>query len=222
MITLLNESCLKTMAEMPDGIVDLIVTDPAYKVISGGNSPKTGRRTSGILTANDGKIFAKNNIKPSEYIPEFYRVLKDPAHLYLMTNFYNLEEMLRELRKAKFNIHNLLVWKKNNVTPNRYYMKNIEYTILARKGRAFSINNKGSKTCVEFDNPKSPKLHPTEKPVGLMELYVGNSSQEGDIVYDPFVGSGATGVACQNLKRNFIGSELDIEHFRVCEERLLI
>ena len=215
---LLNSDCIEEMAKMPDGLIDLIVTDPAYKTISGGDKGSI----TGILEKNDGKIFKENNTKPKEYISEFYRILAAQSHLYIMTNFFNLEEMLRELRASGFNIHNLLIWNKNNAVPNRWYMKNVEYAIFARKGPAFAINNMGSKTCVQIDNPKSPKIHPTEKPVELMEFYISNSSREGQTIFDPFMGSGTTGVACQKLNREFIGCELDPEHFRVAESRLLI
>ena len=217
---LLKEDCRETMRKMPDEYVDLIVTDPAYRTISGGNNTDNHKKPSGILKNNDGKIFKENNIKPSEYIPEFYRILKPQAHLYLMTNFFNLEDMMKELRSAGFEIHNLLIWCKNNATPNRWYMKNIEYTIFARKGPAFAINNNGSKTCVFIKNPSSPKFHPTEKPLELMKLYVGNSSQEGDIVFDPFFGAGAVALACQILGRDFIGCELEDEYIQITKDRL--
>lgn len=206
---------------MPDGVVDLVVSDPAYATISGGSNQGKGR-PSGMLSKNDGKIFEDNDIRPGDYLPELYRVCADQCHVYLMSNFFTLEETMRELRAAGFKIHNLLIWLKNNVTPNRWYMKNVEYTIFARKGKAFGINNAGSKTCAAFDNPKSPKLHETEKPVGLMELYVGNSSKPGDLVYDPFFGAGATAVACQNLGRNFVGSETQQKYVDITEMRLLV
>ena len=62
--------------------------------------------------------------------------------------------------------------------------------------------------------------HPTEKPVELMEILIKNSSKEGDLVMDPFVGVGATALACQNLKRNFIGCEIDKKYYDTAMERL--
>jgi site-specific DNA-methyltransferase (adenine-specific) len=210
------------LAELPDEGIDLIVTDPPYPVISGGSGPTSAmhRRPAGMLSKNDGRIFENNDLKFSDYLPDLYRVLKSPAHLYLMVNFLNLEAALNELRAVGFQIHNLLVWQKNNATPNRWYMKNVEYVIFARKGLARAINSKGSKTCHQFDNIIGNKTHPTEKPVALMRHYVENSSKAGDVVLDPFMGTGAVGVACKELERNFIGFEVDESFYKIATERL--
>jgi DNA modification methylase len=210
---------VKTLA---DASVDLIVTDPPYRTISGGSGPTSHmhRRPAGMLAANDGKIFTHNDVKFSDYLPDLYRVLKDQSHLYLMVNFLNLEEAMVEVRRAGFGIHNLLVWRKNNATPNRWYMKNSEYVIFARKGRAKAINNKGSKTVHDFDNIIGNKCHPTEKPVSLMRSYIENSSQPGDVVLDPFMGAGACGVAALSCGRSFIGFEIDETYFSVASKRL--
>lgn len=175
---------------------------------------------SGILSKNDGKIFAENDIEPEEWFPEIYRVLKDGSHCYVMTNVLNLEHYLTLARQTGFKLHNLLIWEKNNCTPNRWYMKNCEYILFLRKGKAKRINNVGSKTVHQFSNITGNKQHPTEKPVDLMEYYISNSSNEGNIVFDPFMGSGSTGVAAKNLNRDFIGIELDKNYFEIAQSRI--
>lgn len=218
-IELYNESCLSVLDRfIKEGRkVDLIVTDPPYKVISGGN--KNTNAPKGCLAKNDGKIFKHNDLKEEEWFPRIYEVLRDPGHAYIMVNTLNLERYLTLARKAGFLIHNLLIWEKNNVLPNRYYMKNIEYVLFLRKGKAFSINNKGSKTCHKFKNLQG-RDHPSEKPIDLMEFYISNSSQEGETVMDFTMGGGSTGVACKNLNRNFIGIELDPEYFDLAKGKL--
>jgi DNA modification methylase len=198
--------------------VDCLVTDPAYKVISGGNTTKH-KRTSGVLSANDGKIFEHNDIKPRDWIPLLFNVMRDPSHLYIMTNFLNLREIMDVAVEAGLQLHNLLVWKKNTVTPNRWYMKDIEYTVFARKGPAFAINDKGSKTCQEVTNTRD-RLHPTEKPVELMRTYITNSTTEGDLVLDPFLGSGTTAIAAIREGCQFVGIEKDPVYYRVACERI--
>lgn len=100
-------------------------------------------------------------------------------------------------------------------------MKNCEYILFLRKGNAKYINNIGqSKTVHRFNNITGKKAHPTEKPVDLLEFYIKNSSNVGDVVLDPFMGSGSTGVACINTKRNFIGIELDEKYFNIAKERI--
>lgn len=173
-----------------------------------------------MLYKNDGKIFNNNNIKFSDWIPEVYRVLKDGSHFYCMTNVLNLSKVIVEAEKAGFYLHNILVWEKNTANANRWYMKNCEFTLFFKKGKAKTINNPGSKMVHKFNNPTGNKTHPTEKPVELMEFYVLNSSNVGDIVLDPFMGSGATGVASVTNNRNFIGIEIDSIYYNVAERRV--
>jgi DNA modification methylase len=176
-------------------------------------------RAGGILHKNDGKIFKHNDIKITDWLPPLFESLRNPSHAYLMTNFYNLREMMDVAESSGFKLHNLLIWKKNTVTPNRWYMKDIEYTVFARKGAAFSINDRGAKTCQEVNNTRD-RLHPTEKPVDLMRTYIRNSTTEGDIVLDPFMGSGTTGVAALREGCRFIGIEEDPEYFNIAWKRL--
>ena len=213
--------CLEVMKNIEDESVDLVVTDPPYKTITGGDSNgANSERPKGMLQGNR-KLFKHQSIKISSWMPEIYRVLKEGSHCYIFTNSLNLQEMLNEATKVGFKLHNLLVWEKNNCTPSQYYMKNCEYVLFLRKGKAKWINNIGdSKTVHKFNNIIGNKLHPTEKPVDLLEYYLLNSSEPNDIVFDPFMGSGSTGVAALNTDRDFIGIELDERYFNIAQNRL--
>lgn len=84
-----------------DNSIDCIITDPPYEVISGGAQENEHvSRPTGILAKNDGKIFSFNDIDISVWIPECYRVLKESTHIYIMTNFMNLEHYLTEIRNS--------------------------------------------------------------------------------------------------------------------------
>ena len=218
MIDLYNGDCLEIMKSIPDGSVDLVLTDPPYEVITGGRNGGVKGRPSGILTEN--KQLMKSIPNPELWLSECFRVMKDGTHIYVMTNTLNLTNYLNIINDVGFKLHNLLAWNKNNTTPNRWYMKNCEYVIFARKGFAKSINIPSSQTVHKFDNIIGNKQHPTEKPVDLMKLYVENSSQVGDTVLDPFMGSGTTGVAAKQLDRNFIGIELDETYFNLAKNRI--
>ena len=220
-VKLYQGDCLEIMKDIPNESIDLILTDPSYKTITGGkNNGKNSKRPKGILNENNG-LFQYNSIKISSWLPEIYRILKEQSHCYIFTNCLNLQEMLNESEKVGFKLHNLLVWEKNNCTPSQYYMKNCEYVLFLRKGKAKWINNIGdSKTVHKFNNIIGNKLHPTEKPVDLLEYYLLNSSEPKDIVFDPFMGSGSTGVACLNTNRNFIGIELDSAYFQIAKDRI--
>ena len=207
---IINDDALTVLKHIPSESVGLVVSDLPYRTISGGN--KAAGRPVGVLSANDGKIFKHNDIKPGDYMPELFRVLKSPAHCYVMTNELNRRSIEDALLAAGFKIHQLLTWRKNNATPNRWYMKNYEFTFLARKGPARTINDPGSMACHDFDNIIGNKNHPTEKPVDLMAYYVRNSANPGDLVLDPFCGTGAVGVAAEAHGCEFIGIEIDPEY----------
>lgn len=206
---------------LPDECIDLIVTDPPYKTITGGDSNgKNSERPKGMLGGNR-KLFKHQKLKISDWIPELYRVLKEETHCYVFTNVLNMSEMLNESKKAGFKLHNILVWEKNNCTPSQYYMKNCEYVLFLRKGKAKWINDiGGSKTVHGYNNIIGNKLHPTEKPMDLLSYYINNSSKEGDILLDPFAGSGSGIVAALEMNRHYIGYEIDEEYYNVANERI--
>lgn len=220
-VKLMLGDCLEAMKEVGDESVDLLVTDPPYKIITGGDkNGKNSVRPQGILRGNR-KLFKNNQIKISEWMPELYRVLKCNTHCYVFSNSLNLKDMLNLSEQCGFKLVNMLVWEKNNCTPSQYYMKNCEYVLLLRKGKAKWINNIGaSKTAHRFNNIISNKTHPTEKPVELMRFYIENSSNENDIVLDPFMGNASTGVACVNTGRSFIGIEQDEQYFKTAKSRI--
>ena len=174
---------------------------------------------TGSIAQNRGKIFKHNDIDFQQYIPELYRILKDNADFYCMTNTLNLFRCNEVCIANGFKLHNILVWEKSNATPNHWYMKNCEYTLFYYKGKARTINHPGSKTVHKFPSVQE-KIHPTEKPKQLMEFYIENSSQKGDIILDCFSGSGVTAVACHNLQRRFICIEKDPEYWQASVDRL--
>jgi len=232
--TLYHGDCLVELNNIKSESIDLIVTDPPYKIISGGcRIADLGDEPSGILThrqnnkrldwvddVRTGKMFKENDIKFSQWIPHIFRVLKNGTHFYVMVNDRNMQEMLNVCIENKFKLVNILTWKKNNCTPNRWYMKNTEFILMFRKGKARNINNLGSKTCIEVDNIIGNKTHPTEKPILLLKILIENSSQKLETVLDPFMGTGSTGVACINTNRNFIGIEKDEKYFKIAEKRI--
>lgn len=221
---LFHGDCQELMHSIPDNSIDLVVTGPPYKTVAGGCGTKKNA-LSGVLgqgkkTSKSGTLFAQNTITFAEWVPEVYRVLKDGAHCYIMINGRNLSSLQGECEKAGFKYQNLLVWNKGNLTPNKWYMNQCEFILMLRKGRAKNIKNLGSSTLINVPNIIGKKVHPTEKPVALMEIFVNNSSDIQDIVFDPFAGSGSTGVACRNSGREFVGAEIDAEYFEIASKRI--
>lgn len=168
----------------------------------------------------NGKMFTHNDIAFAEWLPEVYRILKQGTHCYIMINSRNLKELQIAAESAGFVFQNLLVWNKGNATPNRYYMQALEFILMLSKRPARSINDMGCSNILSVPNIIGNKKHPTEKPVALMEQMIRNSSNEGDIVLDPFAGSGSTLVAAKNLHRNYIGYEIDKQYYDVANAAL--
>ena len=229
--------CIAELKHIKDESIDLIVTDPPYRITSRGNAGNSGGMLQKDINKK-GQVFIYNNIDCSEYAPEFYRVLKNGSHCYVMTNHINLIHMLNtftDLRTDEekkngvkpygFHFIKSLVWDKGNKIMGQYYMSQFEYILFFRKGKGIKINNCGTSDILSVPNVKlkdenGKNLHDTEKPVGLMEILIGNSSKENNVVLDPFMGIGSAGIACQNLGRQFIGIEIDKHYYEIAMQRI--
>ena len=216
--------CVEQLKLLDDNSIDLIVTDPPYKTTSRGNAGNSGGMLQKSINKK-GQVFAYNNIDCSEYAPEFYRVLKDGSHCYVMTNHVNLIKMLNTFTNCGFHFIKCLIWDKGNKIMGQYYMSQFEYIMFFRKGKGIKINHCGTSDILSYPNIKTKdengnNLHDTEKNVDLMEVLVNNSSKEGEIVLDPFMGIGSTGIAAVRNGREFIGIELDPKYYDIAVQRI--
>jgi site-specific DNA-methyltransferase (adenine-specific) len=118
-----------------------------------------------------------------------------------------------------FRFHTLLVWDKRAALPNKYYQNVTEFGLFMFKGKARTIKDPASKNLVTIFQ-RDVSEHPTEKPVELMRFWIGNSTDAGNMVLDPFMGSGTTGVAALQLDRQFIGIEQDERWFDIACKRI--
>ena len=222
-IKLLNGDCMNLMKTITDNSIDLIVIDPPYKLTAGGCKDTV---LGGICSGKDnelistGEVFKHNKIKSDEWFKELYRVLKNQTHCYVMCNDKYVKEYLTNAEKVGFQEVNILIWDKGMHTPTQYYMKNAEFILMFRKGSAKYINNMGSKTIISIKGLRGNRVHPSEKPVELMEHLILNSSNEEDIVMDCFMGAGSTGIASIKNNRKFIGIEQDENYFEIAKSRI--
>lgn len=212
--------CLEVMKNIENESIDMIAIDPPYKLASGGckGGLKVVFNTITEEQKQSGVMFKIPKFK--DYFNELFRILKNGSHFYCMSNDKNLKDVLNEAEKVGFKEVNILVWKKGMHTPLPYYMKNIEFIVLFRKGKARKINNMGSFALIDIKGIRGNKVHPSEKPSKLMEYLILNSSNENDTILDCFMGSGSTGVACLNANRKFIGIELDKDYFNIGKDRI--
>jgi site-specific DNA-methyltransferase (adenine-specific) len=216
---LMQGDCLERMKEIPDGSIDAIITDPPYKVTSrGGYTSAGGMMLDSMM--RKGNVFKENEVAISQWLPILYQKLKESGHCYIMCNNKNLHGFLNAVSQSGFKLVKTMVWAKDNKIMSQAYMSQIEFVLFLRKGKFKKINDCGSSDLLSFNNVRN-KNHPTEKPVDLISHLATNSSGEGDLILDPFMGSGTTGVACVNLNRKFIGIEMDEKYFNIGKDRVL-
>ena len=210
-IDLRQGDCLEVMKDIPDGSVDLVLTDPPY----GMDFQSHFRKEMYSKIGNDKVLDWLES-----YVDECFRILKDDTAVYFFCSWHNVDVFKQAIEK-KFKVKNILIWEKNNTSMGDLkgsYAPKYEMVIFAHKGR--KLLNGFRYADVIKANRTGNKLHPTEKPVDLLELFIKNSSDENAVVFDGFMGSGSTGVACVNTNRNFIGIELDENYFNIAKERI--
>ncbi len=210
---LINGDCFVEMKKMikKNIKVDCILTDPPY-----GMSFQSGRRKEKHkIIKND------NNLEwLDEFIEDCYVLSNDNTAHYFFCSFHNIDIFKQKIEK-KFVVKNILVWEKNiHGSGDLYYdfAPKTEFIIFAQKGKR-KINGKRTENIFKFSKTGN-ELHPTQKPVDLIEHLIEKFTSEGDIILDPFMGSGTTGVAAIKNKRDFIGIELDAEYFKISEKRI--
>ena len=200
--------------------IDAVVTDAPYRVTSGGFGELEGGFGGWIKDAYDNKgAIVACDLDWPDWLCMVPATLRDDAHVYLFSNDRNLSAARKAAEDAGLIFHRLLVWDKRAALPNRWYQQTCEFVLFMRKGKAFMIRDPSTKSLQSiFQRDESE--HPTEKPVGLCELYVSNSTERGETVLDPFMGSGTTGIACIKLGRKFIGIEIEPKYFDIACRRI--
>lgn len=224
-IKIIKGDCLQEMQKLIDeGVkVDAIITDPPYKTTSRGNPGNTGGMYKKELVLK-GDTFKYNDCHVGKWMPLLYSLLKDGGHCYVMTNNKNLKEFLNIGSDCGFHFVKSLIWNKCSKIMGHSYMGQYEYVLFFRKGSWKKINNCGTSDIITIPYKKTKdaqgnNIHDNEKPIELMSVLIGNSSEGDDLVLDPFMGSGSTGIACADLGRKFIGIELDDKYFEIARNR---
>ncbi|MBP7118497.1 site-specific DNA-methyltransferase [Candidatus Woesebacteria bacterium] len=208
----INADCLEGMKLIHDKSIDLVLTDPPYGM---------GYQSSRRIDKFD-KIKEDDNLDWVElFCEQSYRVLKEDSHIYVFCNEYSIADLRVNLKYFGFTLKRMLVWVKNNHTSGDLqgdYGNMTEYVLFAHKGRRL-LN--GKRDTNVFNNPRVENLkHPTEKPTKLISNLMQKSSNKGELVLDPFMGSWTTARACKDLGRDFIGFELSEKYCQIGEERL--
>ena len=235
-----NEDCLQTMSKIPDNFVDLIITDPPYNIskendnrdISKANSPIM--RRGSLLNYDFGKW---DNMKRSDFLrftnkwlKEGCRILKDGGTFISFFNKEDISYLGWVAKRYGIRTRTIFTWHKTNPVPSFRkvnYLSSTEFIWIGSKGnKAWTFNflmQKEMHNFYETSNASaySETKHPTEKPIELIDYLVNIHSNENNVIYDCFVGSGTTIVSCLKYKRKYIGSEISKEYCDLAEKRIL-
>lgn len=223
-----NKNCIDGLKEIKDGSVDLIATDPPYKI-------------------NYNKIdWDKGELDWNFLFTEFFRILKPNGNLLIFQGWSNVCETIQEGKGCGFCLKNWIIYDrikgrgaKTNLVSTRedllWFIKSEDYTYnkiysdIPKKTKGLGLKNgQPNRALSNVWTDISPLVpwskervkHPTQKPLKLMKRIVTIFSNEGDIVLDPFVGSGSTLEAAKDLNRGYIGFEKDSEYFQIASDRL--
>lgn len=207
---IIKDEAIKFLKSLPNNCIDLIVTDPPY-----GDNAVYGWHNKAI----------KNNENPlinCQALTELYRVLRRNRSLYIFTNWKHypfLTEFI--IRYTKFSIRHLIVWKKHNFGMGWAFRHQYELILVLEKGKPkYNLTDFSDVQNASHIN-HNEVTHPHEKPVDLLTKIINHSSKKGDLILDPFCGSGSVCVACQNTGRKFIGIDIEERWVGVARERVI-
>lgn len=224
--------CLK---ELPDTSVDFIITDPPYNLglFMKKRGTNMNKLRDGHFAASgwDDLDFCDWELEMDKLFSECHRVLKKKGNLIMFMSIIKVETLIALAEKHNFYYKTVGVWHKTNPIPrnmNLHFINSTETWIyLVNSGTTGTFNNKGKaihdfvETATISTKERKFGKHPTQKPIGLLNHFIEILSNEDDLVLDPFMGSGSTGVSCRELNRRFIGIELNKDYFELAQKRIL-
>lgn len=208
-MNLMHGDCLEMMKLIPDGSVDMVLCDLPYGEVS--------QKSSGLRLLDRGNADACD-MDLESVADELNRLCTGSIYAFCGTE--QISFLVKYFKKHKMTTR-VCAWEKTNPSPmngTRLWLSGLEFCVFARKANAV-FNERCKKAIWPAPSGRS-KIHPTEKPVKLMERLIIASSNEGHTVMDICMGSGTTGVACVNTGRKFIGIERDDKYFAIAQKRI--
>lgn len=242
---ILEGDCISEMAALPDGCVDMIFADPPYNLQLGGDLTRPNDSVVDGVT-NDWdqfESFAAYDVFTRAWLNEARRILKPDGALWVIGSYHNIFRVGAAVQDLGFWILNDIVWRKTNPMPN---FRGRRFTN-AHETLIWAARDKSSKYCFNYRSMKQlnddlqmrsdwtlpictgaerlkdefgRKVHPTQKPESLLYRTLLASTRPGDIVLDPFFGTGTTGAVAKYLGRTFIGIEKDAAYRQEAQQRI--
>jgi len=223
--------CRKILKKLDENSVELIFADPPYN-LSGKNhlTVKSGKPVKGYKGEWD--VVKDNQKFTMEWLTECIRVLKDNGTIWISGTLHNHPIVGVALKKLGMWIINDVVWYKPNATPllqTTRLAPSVEIIWFAAKSKKYYFDydlakylngGKQMRNLWQIPAQRHKTDHPTEKPEILLNRIIAIGSKKDDLILDPFMGSGTTGVIAKKLGRRFIGIETDKEYFTKAKERI--
>lgn len=206
---IINGDAIEVLKQIPDESVDMILTDIPYGAI---NRDNNGLRN---LHKGDADTFTMDM---NTLVEEMIRVTNGSG--YIFCGWEQVSNIILIIKKLNISFR-VIIWEKTNPSPmngKNIWLSGIERAVYFKKKNA-TYNQHCKNVVVRFPCG-SGKRHPTEKPVKLFEHFINISSNQGDIVLDPFIGSGTTAVAAKKLGRNYIGIDISEKYCELAEARI--
>lgn len=228
---ILNVDCVKGISDLIAGSVsvDLIVADPPYVISRDSNFHTMKDRKNARTGTSFGSWDEEFDNKP--WIKKSFEVLKDGGSLIVFNDFKKISDIIEIAGDAGFEFKDVIVWEKTNPMPrnrDRRYVPSLEVMIwfVKKKKAKWTFNRQDvayRSPVMRFASESGggfKRYHPTQKPVKLIEELIKVHSNEGDLVLDPFMGSGTTAISAINTGRKYVGFELEKEYFDVLTTRI--
>jgi site-specific DNA-methyltransferase (adenine-specific) len=229
--------CVDLMKIIPPGSVDIVFADPPYRLSTGGVTLKNGRLASVDKGAWDRSMgFEEDHRFNVRWLKEARRILKPEGTIWVTGTHHIIFSLGFALQAMKFKLINQITWQKPDPPPNALhtaFTHSHETILWAGKGKGHTFNYdliNSSDPCAQVSSvwripavPRREKLHgyhPTQKPLRLVRRAILASTNEGDLIFDPFCGSGTTGVAAKELGRFFVGAEMEEEFAELAARRI--
>ena len=238
---LINGDSLKILKGIEPKSIDMIFADPPYFLSDDGISCSGGKMVSVNKGDWDKSISVEEKHKFNrKWIRLCYQVLKDNGTIWISGTMHNIYSIGMALEEEGFKIINNITWKKLNPPPNiscRYFVHSTETILWAKKDiknakHKFNYSlmrelNSGKQMQDVWESsltkPSEKKCgkHPTQKPMEILEKIILSSTDEGDLILDPFNGSGTTGIVANKLNRKYIGIDLEKKYLDITIKRLI-
>lgn len=212
-LTLIQDDCLKAMKDLPDESVDLVVTDPPYFVGFSSQSKEHERRDWANITVL-APLFER-------LFKTFNRILKSNGKVFMFTDWRTYPILY--ISASKFmKVSNCIVWDYGWIKAGKDFRFTHEFILYATMPRAKSPKDRGVSDVwrIKPINFTTQRFCSTEKPVEIIKKMLKETSNEGDLILDCFLGSGTTMKACLETKRNCIGMEINPKYIDICKKRV--